>query len=119
MKLLVVILSVLVLLSGIRLLSSDGGLGEYLSLKQRLVEVEQQVQAQQTVNQLLKKEVIELQSGRDAIDTLARQRLGMIGENEVFIQLLEIPPTNVTAPVPDADVISIQENPLPINPVQP
>lgn len=119
MKLLLVILSVLVLLSGIRLLSSDGGLGEYLSLKQRLADIEQQVEAQQAINQLLKKEVIELQSGRDAIDSLARQRLGMIGENEVFIQLLEVPPTSVTAPIPDEDVISIQENPLPINPVQP
>ncbi|WP_044406116.1 FtsB family cell division protein [Thiomicrospira microaerophila] len=119
MKVLLIILSVLVLLSGIRLLSSDGGLAEYLSLKLRLAEVQQQLDSQQAVNDLLKKEVQDLQAGTDAIETLARQRLGMIGKNEVFIQLLEIPPSSVSAPVPDIEAISIQENPLPINPLEP
>ena len=119
MKILIIILSVLVLLSGIRLLSSNGGLGEYLSLKLRLAEAQQQVEAQQAINDLLKKEIIELQSGTDALETHARKRLGMIGENEVFIQLLDLPPSSILAPEPDKDIESIQENPLPINPIEP
>jgi cell division protein FtsB len=119
MKVLLLILSVLVLLSGIRLLSSDGGLAEYLSLKLRLAEVQQVVDSQQVVNALLKKEVHDLQAGTDAIETLARERLGMVGKNEVFIQILEMPPSSVSAPTPDSDLVSVQENPLPINPVEP
>lgn len=119
MKILIVVLSVLVFLTGIRLLSSNGGLGEYLALKLRLAEVEQQVKAQQATNDLLKKEVIELQTGTDALETIARQRLGMIGSNEVFIQVLNLPPSKVVAPTPDEEVESVQENPLPINPIEP
>lgn len=85
----------------------------------RLEQGREEVKAQQVVNDLLKKEVIELQQGKDAIETHARKRLGMIGEHEVFIQLLELQPSSVPAPIPDPETLSIQENPLPINPIQP
>ena len=42
-------------------------------------------------NRLLKKEVQELQSSTKIIETIARQKLGMIKNDEVFIKVIELP----------------------------
>lgn len=75
----------------IRLLSSDGGVAEYLTLKSQLQVLQKEVDDQASVNDLLRQEVKDLQSGTEAIETIARQKLGMIAEDEIFIQIIEIP----------------------------
>lgn len=118
MRVLLIILAVLLFLSLARLLSSNGGLGEYLTLQSRLSEFESDVQRQKDTNALLKQEVLDLQSGDAAIETIARQRLGMVAKDEVFVQLLEVRPTNIVAPAPDNQAAPILENPQPINRIQ-
>ncbi|HEY9016905.1 FtsB family cell division protein [Thiomicrospira sp.] len=115
MRVFLIILTVLLFLSLARLLSSNGGLGELLSLQSRLAEIETQVETRQNTNALLKQEVLDLQSGDTAIETIARQRLGMVAEGEVFVQLLELKPSNIVAPSPDQSATPVIENPQPIN----
>lgn len=115
MRILLIILAVLLFLSLTRLLSSNGGLGEYFSLESRLSELESQVQTQADTNSLLKREVYDLQAGSAAIETIARQSLGMVGADEAFIQILEVPPSSIVAPAPDDKAIPVLENPQPIN----
>lgn len=115
MRVFLIILTVLLFLSLARLLSSNGGLGEFLSLQSRLAEIETQVETRQNTNALLKQEVLDLQSGDTAIETIARQRLGMVAEGEVFVQLLELKPSNIVAPSPDQSATPVIENPQPIN----
>lgn len=115
MRVILIILAVLLFLSLTRLLSSDGGIGEYLSLNKRVVELERQVQQQQQENSLLIQEVKDLQQGSRAVETIARQQLGMVEEDEVFIKLLELKPSNIVAPPPQASSEPVVENPQPIN----
>jgi len=42
-------------------------------------------------NEVLKAEVNDLRQGLDAIEERARDELGMIRENEVFYQLIDVP----------------------------
>lgn len=91
MKLFYSFLGLVSLALAIRLLSSDGGLGEYLELQKQLTEIQAENQAFEKTNQLLQQEVQNLQSSTDAIETIARQKLGMIKENEVFVQVIELP----------------------------
>ena len=115
MRVILVVLAVLLFLSLTRLLSSDGGLGEYLSLKHRVSELEQQIEKQQAENTLLIEEVKDLQQGQNAVETIARQQLGMVEEGEVFIKLLELKPSNIVAPPPEVSSEPVLENPQPIN----
>ena len=62
----------------------------------RVLEVDQQMQAQREVNQRLQArnaaldaEVRDLKQGLDAIEERARSELGMIRQDEIFFQLLE------------------------------
>lgn len=91
MKAILIALALVILVLLIRLLSSDGGIGEYLSLQTRLETLQEEVDQQIAVNQLLRNEVEDLQSGTEAIETIARQKLGMIAQDEVFIQVIEVP----------------------------
>ncbi len=58
--------------------------------------LEEEVQAQQTINselkarnRLLEIEVIDLKNGLEAVEERARSELGMIGEDEVFYLIIE------------------------------
>lgn len=115
MRVILIVLAVLLFLSLTRLLSSDGGLGEYLSLKQQVNELEQQLTQQRVTNSLLVEEVKDLQQGQAAIETIARQQLGMIKRDEQFIKLLELAPSNIIAPPPEVSSEPVLENPQPIN----
>lgn len=115
MRVFLIILAVLLFLSLARLLSSNGGVGEVLSLQSRLAELETQVEERQNTNALLKQEVLDLQSGDTALETIARQRLGMVAKDEVFVQLLELKPSNIAAPSPDQSATPVIENPQPIS----
>lgn len=116
MKLLLIILGVLILLASVKLLSSNGGLAEYWVLQQRLLDIEQANKIQAAENALLTQEVRDLQSGTMAIETIARQQLGLLGDNEVFIKLLEVQPSQGYVPsLQDENVPLVVENPQPIN----
>jgi cell division protein FtsB len=74
----------------------------------RVLEVDQQIQAQREVNRrtqarnaALDAEVRDLKEGMDAIEGRARSELGMIRQDEIFFQILErVPaaPPQRTAP---------------------
>lgn len=91
MKVIILALAIIILVLQIRLLSSDGGVGEWVSLQSKLDQLQRQIDTLETQNILLKKEVVALQSSPKAIETLARQKLGMIAEDEVFIKVIELP----------------------------
>ena len=89
-KLSILLLLVIFLLT-YKLFSSDGGMAEYAKLSKQIEQLEAKNRQQQDENQRLKQKVYALQHNPEAIETLARQKLGMIGENEVFIQVIEQP----------------------------
>ena len=90
-KFITLALAIIILVLQVRLLSSDGGVGEWLSLQSKLDQLQRQIDTLETQNILLKKEVVALQSSPKAIETLARQKLGMIAEDEVFVKVIELP----------------------------
>lgn len=91
MKTIYIVLAVIILILQIRLLSSDGGVGELLSLQNKLDELHVKINALEDNNALLKKEVQDLQSSTEAIETIARQKLGMIAKDEAFVKVIELP----------------------------
>jgi cell division protein FtsB len=100
------------------LLSSKGGWGERLFLESRLAEIERDVAEQKSVNAVLREHLENLYSGHHAIETVARYRLGMIQEDEVFVQFLIerprlIPDTPAQLSIPEQPI----ESPLPFNPI--
>jgi cell division protein FtsB len=95
MKKWMIVFGVIIALLLFKLLSSDGGLAEYAHLKQQLQQLEAENQAQRKLNEQLKQRVHALQTDPKAIETLARQKLGMIGKDEVFIQIIEPSPSRL------------------------
>ncbi|WP_178862381.1 FtsB family cell division protein [Thiomicrorhabdus cannonii] len=90
MKKIALILSLIIVVLLARLLSSHGGLGELFSLQNQLSELETQLQQQERENAELSQQVQDLQSQNSAIETIARQTLGMIGQDEVFVEVIEL-----------------------------
>lgn len=91
MKTIYIVLAIVILILQIRLLSSDGGVGEYFTLQKQLDTLQTQIDDLEARNAILKQEVQSLQSNTDAIETIAREKLGMIGQDEVFIKVIELP----------------------------
>ena len=91
MKTVFSILVIVIFILVIRLLSSDGGIGEYQQLSTKLEMIESENDQLRESNLTLKKEVQELQSNTKIIETIARQKLGMIKKGEVFIKVIEVP----------------------------
>ena len=89
MKLIFSILGLVIFILVIRLLSSEGGISEYQQLSLKLSEIESENDTLRESNLILKKEVQELQSDTKMIESIARQKLGMIKENEVFIKVIK------------------------------
>jgi cell division protein FtsB len=92
MKWLYLTLGLVIVILQARLLSSDGGVGELFTLQSRLAELEQQLGQQQQLNQQLKQQVNALHNQPSALETLARQNLGMIAKDEVFVEVIELAP---------------------------
>lgn len=111
MKGLIILLGFIILVLQVRLLSSEGGVGEYLSLQTRLNQLQQEVQQQTNQNALLKQEVQDLQQGTQAIETIARQKLGMIGQDEIFVRVIEVPEVKITAESSELEPSKIAEKP--------
>ncbi|MBN2646494.1 MAG: septum formation initiator family protein [Thiotrichales bacterium] len=74
-----------------RLLAADGGLSQYVYAQAQLKEIKQSLAEQQAQNAALKQEVNALQGSTEAIESLARQVLGMVKPNEVFIEVIRVP----------------------------
>jgi len=89
MKLIFSILGLVIFILAIRLLSSEGGISEYQQLSLKLSKIESENDSLRESNLILKKEVQELQSDTKMIESIARQKLGMIKENEVFIKVIK------------------------------
>ena len=66
-----------------------GSVPQVNALKQQLADQEQLNRAAQWRNEQLASEVRDLQEGRDMIEELARQELGMVKPNEVFVQIAQ------------------------------
>lgn len=92
MKKLYLALAVLIVILQVRLLSSDGGMGELFALKEQLNGLEKSLEEQRLINAKLAQEVKNLQSNPVAIETIARQTLGMVKQDEVFIKVIELKP---------------------------
>ncbi|GKT12338.1 MAG: cell division protein FtsB [Thiomicrorhabdus sp.] len=101
-------LAVLILILQARLLSSDGGLGELFLLQEQLKKLETTVEAQRVVNAKLTLQVEDLQKETASIETIARQTLGMVKKDEVFIKVIELkqpePIVEIKAAVDSEDV---------------
>lgn len=61
-------------------------IGEY---RERLEELNKEIQEKQERNDALYAEVLDLRRGLETIEERARYELGMIKENETFFQVLE------------------------------
>lgn len=90
-KKLALILLVVIFLLLFKLFSSEGGLAAYWQLSEALETLKAENRQQAEENLQLKRKVYSLQHNPEAIETLARQKLGMIGEDEVFIQVIQQP----------------------------
>jgi cell division protein FtsB len=82
-------LVVMLVLLQYRLWFGDGSLREVRHLQQRLGTMTQEAQKLRERNQALEAEVVDLKEGLDAVEERARQDLGMIKPDEVFIQIVE------------------------------
>lgn len=95
MKKIYIALAILILILQARLLSSDGGLSELFALQDQLSTLESSLEEQRLVNATLAQQVKDLQNDHGAIETIARQTLGMVKKEEVFIKVIELKPTEV------------------------
>ncbi|MBN2865528.1 MAG: septum formation initiator family protein [Thiotrichales bacterium] len=91
MKILYISLALIILVLQARLLSSEGGISELFALQKQLNQLEVELAEQQALNAELAQEVKVLQTQDSAIETIARQTLGMVAKDEVFIEVIELP----------------------------
>ena len=111
MKKLYLALAILIVVLQARLLSSEGGLGELFALQEQLKSMESDLEQQRIINAELAKEVKNLQSNPMAVETLARQTLGMVKQDEVFVKVIELKPQSE----PELSSLLSNENALEIN----
>ena len=106
MKKIYIALFLLVLILQARLLSSDGGLGELFALQEQLKTLESSLEEQRLQNAKLAQQVKALQNDHASLETIARQKLGMVKKEEVFIKVVELKPTSleVQSEVEEVDV---------------
>jgi cell division protein FtsB len=72
-----------------QLWSGRGSVSQVASMKQALAELERSNQAARLRNDQVANEVRDLQEGLGMIEELARQDLGMIKPNEIFVQIAQ------------------------------
>lgn len=92
MRLLLTVLVLLLLLLQFPLWSGDGGLPEVWELRERIAEQEAANRELQARNDALEAEVDNLREGLDAIEERARNELGLVGDGEIFFQVIELEP---------------------------
>ena len=93
MKKIIVLLVVLLVLLQYKIWLGDGGIPRILQLQEEVDTVQLQVNKLKERNQALEAEVRDLKKGLDAIEERARSDLGMIGQDEVYYQVIDKKPT--------------------------
>jgi cell division protein FtsB len=92
-KKIIVLLIVLLVLLQYKIWLGDGGIPRILQLQEEVDTVQLQVNKLKERNQALEAEVQDLKKGLDAIEERARSDLGMIGQDEVYYQVIDKKPT--------------------------
>lgn len=101
MRLILLSLTALLLLIQYPLWLGKGGWLRVWDLDQQVAAAQQKNKELKARNAKLNSEVQDLREGTGAVEERARYELGMIKENEIFVQVLEpnaIPPKTVPAP---------------------
>ena len=83
-KLVIIFLCLVLTFLLIRLFVGESGLAELAVQQERLERLELENQRLYQRNQLLAREVLELQQGMETVEESARQELGMIRRDETF-----------------------------------
>ncbi len=89
MRWLLVFLVALLVLLQYRLWIAEGSLAELHRLEQQAREQERINSELAARNQVLEREVLELQTGRKGVEQRAREQLGLVREGEIFYQFPE------------------------------
>ncbi|PWF47783.1 cell division protein FtsB [Massilia glaciei] len=103
MRIITLALAALLLLIQFPLWLGKGGKLRVVDLEAKVVEAQQKTVALRARNAKLESEVRDLKDGTGAVEERARYELGMIKQNEIFVQVLGNKPavTSVTpAPAP-------------------
>lgn len=111
----------MLLLLQYRLWFGGGSLREVRHLQQRLESTTQEAQKLHERNRALEAEVVDLKEGLEAVEERARQDLGMIKPDEVFIQVVENEkpkpkPAEPRAPGKNREKGKLQKPPAPPKP---
>lgn len=88
-KILIAILILFVIQLQYRLWYADGSIQQVQQYQQRLDTLKKEAKGKKQRNDALYAEVLDLRKGDEAIEERARYDLGMIKENETFIQVIE------------------------------
>ncbi|MFK7159548.1 cell division protein FtsB [Marinospirillum sp. MEB164] len=88
---LIYLLSLLLLITQLRLWLGENGLVEYYQLSHRVQSQEADNQQLRLRNERLHAEVLDLKDGLDALEERARTELGMLGSGETFYWLIGQP----------------------------
>ncbi|MBI3560477.1 MAG: cell division protein FtsB [Gammaproteobacteria bacterium] len=92
MKLLIIVLTALLLVLQYDLWIGEGSLSALWQIQRDISVQRMENKKLQTRNDTLAAEVDDLKRGNDAIEERARSELGMIKQNETFVQVVETPP---------------------------
>ena len=68
-----------------------GSVTQVASMRQQMVALEQSNHDAQSRNSQISNEVSDLQEGLEMVEELARQDLGMVKPNEIFVQIAHTP----------------------------
>ncbi|MEP6391555.1 MAG: cell division protein FtsB [Halioglobus sp.] len=104
MRWLLAILVVILVALQYRLWIAEGSLAEKRRLEQQVVEQTEVNRKLSLRNAVLEREVLELQTGNEAVEERAREQLGLIREGEVFYQVVEKDKSAPTVPDPNTAV---------------
>ena len=91
MKILIAVLLLLFIGLQYKLWFGDGSLSEVVQLSRELETQKAKLQLLEERNRILEAQVLDLQNGLDAFEEKARNDLGMIKQEETFIQLIPQP----------------------------
>ena len=94
MKILIAVLLLIFIGLQYRLWFGDGSLSEVVQLSRELETQKAKLQLLEERNRILEAQVLDLQNGLDAFEEKARNDLGMIKQEETFIQLIPQPATS-------------------------
>ena len=92
MRWLILLLAVLFIILQFQLWVGEGSFAEVNALDNKNEALKRELVRRREVNNRLAAEVVDLKSGKEAVEERARNELGMIREGETFIQIIEAEP---------------------------